>query len=342
MKLAIVSTTINGEKGYLTFDRLAKESKFNEVTFFISGDLKTPVFDTKKFTCPVQYISVEEQKKYACSEAIGWNKIMRRNIALLRAMEYKPDYILMIDDDNLPEDDYFDSWYNVITKPVTHAAMPVGKQQGSSVWHNYLRTSDAKIDMHPRGFPVLFKYLNTIAIDKVAPIEPSKIGVFQGISLGDADIDAMTRIVYPDKISSVKEKNYCLRDVWSPYNTQNTLFSKELFPLAFVWPHCGRYDDIYSSYVWQQFLFNNGMYAHVGDAVNFQDRGKRNNVKDLANEVEGYINAHLVWESIHKIEEKDPLAFLEKLAACDDNEIIKRHREFFLAFLQDARRILSQ
>lgn len=338
MKLAIISTTINGEKGYLPFDKLAKKSKFDEVVFVISGDLKTPGFDTSKFSCPVEYLSVDDQKKYECSEPMGWNKIMRRNIALLRAIEHKPDYILLIDDDNLPEKDYFDRWYALLTKPAKKVASASSKK-GEVAWHNYLRSSDAKIDMHPRGFPVMFKYKSKVTIKDSKPIDPKNIGAFQGISLGDADIDAMTRIVYPDKISKIKEKNYCLKDVWSPYNTQNTLISKELFPLAFVWPFCGRYDDIYSSYVWQQFLFNKGMYVHVGDAINFQDRGIRNNLKDLANETEGYLNAHLVWERIRKIQSTDPIEFLEELIKVDDNEIIKRQRPFMAAFLKDLKKI---
>jgi hypothetical protein len=39
---------------------------------------------------------------------------MRRNTALLRAMETEPDFILMIDDDNLPRDGYFDDWHRLL------------------------------------------------------------------------------------------------------------------------------------------------------------------------------------------------------------------------------------
>lgn len=339
MKLAIVSTTINGEKGYLPFDRLAKKSKFSEVVFVISGDKKTPGFDTKAFKCTVEYLAPADQEKYACSEPMGWNKIMRRNIALLRAIELKPDYILLIDDDNIPEADYFDVWHKVITTPAKKIAVAKGKKT-EPVWHNYLRTSDAKINMFPRGFPVVFRNQNNVIIKESKPIQPEKIGVFQGISIGDADIDAMTRIVYPDPITKVKEKNYVLQNVWSPYNTQNTLFSKELFPLAFVWPHCGRYDDIYSSYVWQQFMFNKGMYAHIGDAINRQNRGLRNNLRDFSHEYEGYMNAHNVWKSISTITSTDAVSFLTKLSQITDNEIIARHGEFLTAYIKDLKRIL--
>ncbi len=138
MKLAIISTTIHGEKGYLPYDRLAMQSKFSEVRFFIAADLKSPPFNTKMFQCSIEYIDVDTQKKFYCSEPMGWNKIMRRNIALLCAIGSKPDYILTIDDDNIPSDDYFDKWYEIITQPVKRIVTPVNGGYDESYWHNYL------------------------------------------------------------------------------------------------------------------------------------------------------------------------------------------------------------
>lgn len=340
MHLAIISTTIRGEKGYLPYDRLAPKSKFSKVSFVISGDLNSSTFDVSKFQSYVAYLDAGAQKKYASSEAIGWNKYARRNIALLRAIELKPDYILTIDDDNIPAGDYFDKWYEVITTPVGLAAQPV--KEADAHWHNYLETSDADIKIYPRGFPIPYRREPTTAVKTLAtPIPPEKIGVFQGISLGDPDIDAQTRIVYPKPtpLSVIHEKNYCLKNVWSPYNTQNTMFSKKIFPLAFTWPSAGRFEDIYASFVWQKFLFNNDMYAHIGDAVNVQDRGIRNDLLDLEKEVEGYLKGHEVWQEINSISEKEPLVFLSKLMACR-HPIIQREREFMAQFQKDFLKII--
>lgn len=340
MELAIVSTTIHGEQGYLAFDRLAKSSSFSQVKFVISGDKKSSAFDTDAFECDVKYLNIQDQGKYKCSEPMGWNKIMRRNTALLRAIESKPDFILIIDDDNVPQDDYFDVWYQTITNSVGKIAVPKDGQS-TDCWHNYLKTSDADIEIYPRGYPVEFRYMDsTEVVAAEANIANEKIGLYQGISLGDPDIDAITRIVYPKPISDVKEIGYCCKNVWSPYNTQNTMFAKAIFPLAFVWPHCGRYDDIYSSFAWQQFLFNNDMYAYVGQVINTQDRGHRDILKDFNNEVEGYNNAVNVWESIKTIKETGALEFIKKLAE-SPNPIIGRHKEFMLAYLEDLNVIMS-
>ena len=81
------------------------------------------------------------------------------------------------------------------------------------------------------------------------------------------------------------------------------------------------------------------MYAHVGDAVNFQDRGKRNDLRDLNLEVETYLRSHEVWDEINKIEEKDSLKFISALIH-SEHEIIHREKAFMHAFRHDLERIL--
>jgi hypothetical protein len=340
MKLAVVSTTINGEKGYLSFDRLAAASPFENITFVVSGDRKSRPFDTSRFQCRVEYLDVHAQARFTCSETIGWDKIMRRNTALLRAMEMEPDFILMIDDDNIPHDDYFNDWYRTLHAPANRM---LAKREGEDgAWFNYLKWSSAKVEIYPRGFPIRFRGTSAFDFrDAGGGIPAERIGLYQGVSLGDCDIDAITRITYPFPVESLTEKNYCVQGLWSPYNTQNTVFSRLLFPLAFVWPFCGRFDDIYSSFVWQQILFTNGLFVHVGDPVNRQDRGQRDILKELNSETEGYLNAHLVWEAVRKIAAADPIPFLEDLIA-SDQPIIRRQAPFMADFLEDVRRILKK
>ena len=341
MKLAIISTSIHGEKGYLPFDTLAAKSKFSEVVFVIAGDTSSKPFDATKFKCKAEHLSPKDQERFAVSNLIGWKSQKRRNTAFLRALELDPDYILSIDDDNIPAPDYFDTWHEVLTKPATKIVKPIKKVEPAP-WHNYLKTADASIEMYPRGFPLPFLWQNATAVKKSEkPINPKQIGLFQGISLGDPDIDARTRLVYPKHLplNSIREKNYCLKNIWSPYNTQNTLYAKILFPVAFMWPFAERMDDIFASFMWQKILFNNDMYVHVGDAVNRQDRGVRNVFKDdFLTEVEGYVHGHEVWAAVNEIEKKDPIRFLETLMKSSNN-IKQRHRPYFEAHIKDIRRI---
>ncbi len=365
MRLVIIGTTINGEQGYLPFDALAAQSKFSDITFVIAGDLNSKPFNASKFRCPVEYLEPKDQERFAVSETIGWKTPRRRPIAWLRAVELGPDYILSIDDDNIPEPDYFERWHQILTEPVSRVVTAPGAGNASP-WHNYLRTSDAPIEIYPRGFPIPFRRVTATEIRRAdAAVLPEQIGIFQGISLGDPDIDGMTRLVYPQRLplGAIGDKNYCLRDVWSPYNMQNTVFAKILFPLPILWPHAAQFDDIYASFVWQKVLFNNGLFTHIGDPVNRQDRGIRDILNaDFRETVEGYFYSHRVWEAINSISEKDPVAFLKKLMEYGagpsgsgelsfsrhrwslpegERAIIGRHREFFTAHLADISRIFS-
>ena len=167
-------------------------------------------------------------------------------------------------------------------------------------------------------------------------VNPEEILVFQGISLGDPDIDAFARIAdpTPTPLKMVETYNYTVRDKWSPYNTQNTLFKREISPLAFTWPKAGRYEDIYSSFVWQHYAFSKRKYIHVGDSINWQERGLRDNFRDFSLEHEGYIRVGDVWNGIRESDPSSIKSILESLSRskCD---VINREKDFFQAFMLD-------
>jgi hypothetical protein len=337
INLGIVSTTIHGEAGYLPFDRLAAQSPFASVTFYVAGDLDSPPFDTAPFACPVRFPGAAEQGGFHCSSEIGWHKIMRRNLALLRCIADQPDFILMVDDDNVPPPDYFETWHRVLTTAPRRAVYATSTDADGPVWHNYLRSADAAVEIYPRGFPVAERGRGKTEIRPIAPgsVAAADIWLFQGISLGEPDVDAMTRIVVGPWLQRVEELDFVLRDVWSPYNTQNTVFAPALFPLAVVWPHCGRYDDIFASFTWQQLAFSQRKFAHTGNPVNTQGRRRRNPTVDLSAEVEGILGCSEVMRAITSIEATDAVSFLEMLSELPGPELIVRHRPFFEAFRRD-------
>lgn len=334
IKLAIVSTTIRGDGGYRDWDKeLDNFGKF-DAKFFIAADKNSIHFNDKGFLTPLQYLSTKYQEKYKCSKFIGWKRWARRNIALLEALQFNPDYVLIIDDDNRPVKNYFQKWYNlIINKPMKILDV-------KSKWFNYLDSGDSKSKFFPRGF--LISKRDDVDLVKLKSFStlPENIFLFQGISYGDPDIDAFARISDPTPmpLSKVENINYVVKSNWSPYNTQNTLFKKELAPLAFTWPNSGRYEDIYSSYVWQHFIFTNKKYVHVGDSVNIQERGKRDNFRDFSLEHEGYLYAEKVWNDICTINGSTVDNILNDLSKLK-NPIIHREKDFFNSYRQDLKNI---
>ena len=330
IKLAIVSTTIRGDSGYRDWDEEANKFKNFDASFFIAGDKNSIKFNDKGFLCPLKYLDPKDQQKYSCSKHIGWRRWARRNIALLEALKTNPDYILIIDDDNRPLKNYFNKWYKLITKN-SDKVLDV-----KSKWFNYLDSGDSESIFFPRGYIIAERGRNDKVATRKLKTPAKNILLFQGISYGDPDIDAFARIADPRPLplKKVKKINYVVRNNWSPYNTQNTLFKKELAPLAFTWPNSGRYEDIYSSYVWQHFIFNQNKFVHVGDSVNFQERGPRNNFTDFNLEHEGYRYAEEIWNEICKTDPSSIETIIRGLTE-SKNFVIKREKKFFLSFLND-------
>src|ERR1041385_6699305 len=94
LKTVLLTTTINVPRVLERYRELDPNA-----TFIVAGDRKTPHAETRKFVSKLGnalYLSDEDQTKlgYESSEIIGWNKIMRRNIALLEAIRQQPDIII--------------------------------------------------------------------------------------------------------------------------------------------------------------------------------------------------------------------------------------------------------
>ena len=100
MKNVIVTTTIQSPT-----EAIEKFDSMPDWTLVVAGDLKTP--KDYKLQNGV-YLSPQDQEKMnrELSDAIGWNNHGRRNFGNLWAHEVGADVVAIIDDDNIP----FDNW----------------------------------------------------------------------------------------------------------------------------------------------------------------------------------------------------------------------------------------
>jgi Reversibly glycosylated polypeptide len=283
MKIALITTTINIPKVlslYRTFDE--------SVEFFITGDKKTPHEEVRNFVRKLgnaRYYAVEDQEKlgYRSSEIIGWNKIMRRNIALLEAVRSGADLIVTIDDDNIPCDaNYFADFRRLFAAPFNGLmAAPesgwfdIGGLLTPTVFH--------------RGFP--YDRRGPDRGYRMSPVTGAKIGVAAGLWMGDPDIDAMQRLTNGPMVLSCSELIRSGLTV-SPscmtvFNSQNTAFLRALAPLLMVWISVGRYDDIWAAYVTQRIMREEDYAVHFGRPFVWQERNVQNLWNNLRDEVMG-------------------------------------------------------
>lgn len=277
MKIAVITTTIRIPQVlqlYREYDQ--------EVVFFIAGDLKTPHEEVQKLCRELSdcyYFGPAQQSVWQVSEALGWNCIQRRNIALLEALKWGADLIITIDDDNFPlASDYFADFRYIMS----------GQHSGMLYQSDWFDVGQYLVPPIPqRGFPTteISGHWFGLSFDM-------DVGVAQGAVLGDPDCSAVDRIsqnplchnasaalmagIFVDPYQS-----------WSIFNSQNTAFRRCIAPCMFVWPNVGRYDDIYASLVAQRVLREQDMVVHFGEPAVWQARRPQDSLKNLADELKG-------------------------------------------------------
>jgi hypothetical protein len=269
MNKFIVCTSINAPT-----IAIEKYDAMGEWTLIVVGDLKTPLGYALKNGI---YLNPKDQKKMgsSLSELIGWNCIQRRNFGLLHALNLGADAIAIVDDDNIP----LDNWGQELligqsvqsTEFLTteEAFDPIGATNYPHLWH--------------RGFPL--ELINSRDYDKkiVKEIVPDIQADFWN---GDPDIDAICRLEHRP---NCEFNNSCFpfsSNKISPFNSQNTVISRNVAMEYFLYPHIGRMDDIWASY----YVQSKGFKVIYNKPTVFQDRNEHNLIVDMKKEYVGYEN----------------------------------------------------
>lgn len=270
MKKFICTTTINPLTG-----ALKKYAEKEDWELIVAGDLKTP--HAEYLNMDLIYLSprIQEQKYPKLSRLIGWNSIERRNFAILEAYERGADLIALVDDDNIPYDNWGEDIY--IGKEVPTYVFdtdlvfdPFCLTNYSSLWH--------------RGYPIqLFKRSLHHYFKSDVNVIPSIQANFWN---GEPDIDAVCRINNPNL--NCKFDDYIFPfavGLITPFNSQNTIISRRVIEGGyFLFPFIGRMSDIWIAY----YMTAKGFRVVYDKATVFQKRNEHNLVEDLKQEMLGY------------------------------------------------------
>lgn len=270
----IVATTINGPT-----EAIERFDALSGWTLVVVGDLRTPAGYRLRNGI---YFSPAEQERFApeLSELIGWNSIQRRNLGFLLALESGADVVASVDDDNIP----YDSWgTNLLvgrTLEVTSFEAPngcfdpVGAAGYPHLWH--------------RGYPL--QLLSSRDYTRSA-VRSLRVDVQADFWDGDPDVDAVCRLEHAPEVTFPRSPFPMTSSAISPFNSQNTFFSREALEHYFVLPHVGRMDDIWASYHLQSL----GYSVVYGAASVRQERNEQDLTRNMVDEFLGYEkNATLV------------------------------------------------
>jgi hypothetical protein len=273
MNKFIVTTTINPPTEAL--EKYIKFQKSKGWKLIVVGDLKTPhnTHDSGLY----QYMTPAQQaEKYGeLSEVIGWNSISRRSIGIVEAYHQGADVIATVDDDNIPYDDWSDDLYVGQTTKIDmfirdlHVFDPLSTTEHDHIWH--------------RGYPI--EYLQDRHLGQWVGQEYRYVKVQADLWNGDPDVDAICRITHSPEVIFEDMEPFGVRDAFSPFNSQNTFLAREVIPDYMLFPHTGRMDDIWASYVLESNHPNSVIYNR---ASVYQKRNPHDLTVDLENEMLGY------------------------------------------------------
>ncbi|PYS50892.1 MAG: DUF288 domain-containing protein [Acidobacteria bacterium] len=287
-KIALVVTSI--AKPNAVLQSLARGCLEYGLDFFVIGDEASPTrFELEG--CRFYSLSEQRALPFRFAEKCPTRHYARKNIGYLLAMRDGAGVILETDDDNIPTEDF---WKERELSQSVKSISNVG-------WINVYRYfTDA--NLWPRGLPLdkihawipQFESLTTEEID--CPIQ-------QGLTDENPDVDAIYRLTLPLPQSFRKDRRVALRSrSLSPFNSQNTAWWRDAFPLLYLPAHCSfRMTDIWRSFVAQRIAWANDWAILFHEPTMRQERNEHDLVRDFKDEVPGYLNNSRICEALDKL-----------------------------------------
>jgi hypothetical protein len=289
-KTALVITSISAPNAVMK--SFAKGAKEHGVNFIVIGDSKSPEkFSLKGCT----FYSLAEQKKldFEIASCCPEKHYARKNIGYLIAIREGAEVIIESDDDNFP----FDSFWK--PRQRKQNASGLDKHNGWVNIYSYFTRNR----IWPRGMPL--EALND-AMPSLAGVSEVNCPIQQGLADENPDVDAVYRLTMtlPQKF----KKNISIalgKNSWCPFNSQNTTFFKEAFPLLYLPAYCSfRMTDIWRSFIAQRIAWANGWNILFHSPTVWQDRNEHNLLRDFADEVPGYLQNARIAEILGKLKLK--------------------------------------
>ena len=276
---ALVVTTISGPNACL--QALAAGAREHDVRFVIAGDTKSPA----DFALPgAAFLSIDEQTRRfpAMAAVLPTKHYARKNIGYLAAIAAGADDIIETDDDNLP----YATFWDPLPDAIEADGIPADP---ACAWFNAYRPF-TRVDIWPRGFPLeyLARDADRTRAGVTRRVRPLLV---QGLADGNPDVDAVYRLTRPLPVDFDRRGPIRLEPgAWCPFNSQNTRWRREIFPLLYLPSYCSfRMTDIWRSFVAQRCLWELGEGVVFTAATVRQERNDHDLLRDFADEVPGYL-----------------------------------------------------
>mgnify|MGYP002634636637 CR=1 FL=1 len=279
MKTSLIVTSIFEPTDAMR--ELADGVKESQWDFIVMGDNKSPsTFDLDG----ARFVGMKAQRElsFQLAAILPENHYCRKNLGYLLAIEAGSKVLVETDDDNFPLESFWQ------TRSKTLAARNPDNDGWINVYRHFSET-----DVWPRGFP-----LEAVKHEKaeLGRLVEGEWPVQQGLADQNPDVDAVFRLTRKLPVSFHSSDPVSIQiGQWCPFNSQNTTWFEEAFPLLYLPAHCSfRMTDIWRSFVAQRLLWtlDSGVVFH--DATVLQVRNDHDLHKDFSDEMEGYLSNPLI------------------------------------------------
>jgi hypothetical protein len=225
------------------------------------------------------------------AQVLPFNHYCRKMLGYLKAIQSGAEVIIDTDDDNIPKEDWrfpeFENEFRCIAP-------------GLGFQNIYQLYTSQKI--WPRGLPLS---LINRKLDLPGSIEYKgcSVGVWQGLADEDPDVDAVYRLT-DNTPCYFRQEAPCVLDVGtiSPFNSQNTMVRKELFPLLYLPTSVTfRFTDILRGLVAQPIMWLYNYKLGFTDATVVQKRNPHDYMKDFISEMPMYEHGEKIVELVSKV-----------------------------------------
>jgi hypothetical protein len=287
-KTALIVTSIAPPNAVLR--SLAKGCLEQGFEFIVIGDVPSPP-DFKLEGCRFYGLSEQRELGFSFAAECPTRHYARKNIGYLLAMREEVSVIVETDDDNHPNAEF---WEERSRRQTVNFIEDAG-------WVNVYRYfTDANI--WPRGLPLDRIQTSIPAFESLAG-EEIDCPIQQGLADENPDVDAIYRLALTLPQSFRKDRRVALcNGSWSPFNSQNTTWWRDAFPLLYLPAYCSfRMTDIWRSFVAQRICWANDWGILFHEPTVWQERNEHNLMRDFRDEVPGYLNNASIAEALDKL-----------------------------------------
>jgi hypothetical protein len=289
-KAFLVVTSIAGQDNPV-LQAIATGAGARGIPFIVIGDAKSPAhFELEG--CDFYAVKKQQVLDFSLAQQLPQNHYARKNIGYLLAIKAGACMVIETDDDNFPYDDFWDG-------RVENHTLPLYRDGG---WVNvYQLFSDKTI--WPRGFSL--SHIRKALPDAI-DAQPCTCPIQQGLANDNPDVDAIYRLTgeLPVSFTEAKGKAVAMGSgSWCPFNSQNTTWFKEAFPLLYLPSFCSfRMTDIWRSFVAQRICWENGWSVLFHHATVWQERNDHNLMRDFSDEIQGYLYNHAIVQALEQLQ----------------------------------------